>query len=167
MLNSYWLSVPFALQMVFMAADEFWFHRKRGLPRWERIGHPLDTLTVILCLAWILCIQPNHRTVIAFFALAVFSCVFITKDEAVHKRYCSAAEMWLHAILFILHPIALASAGLLWLAIWNGSPGLFPRIVQFCGYERAFLLFICALMLGFGIYQFIFWNLLWEPKKAA
>ena len=25
-----------------------WFHRRRGLPRWERIGHPLDTLTIVL-----------------------------------------------------------------------------------------------------------------------
>ena len=90
MLNSYWLSVPFILQMLCMAADELWFHRRRGLPRWERIGHPLDTLTVVLCLAWILCVQPTHRTVLVFVALAVFSSVFVTKDEPVHWRRCSA-----------------------------------------------------------------------------
>jgi len=166
MLNSHWLFAPFFLQMIFMAADEFWFHRRRGLPRWERIGHPLDTLTVVLCLAWILLIPPNHRTVAVFLALAIFSCVFVTKDEPVHKRCCSAAELWLHAILFVLHPIVMASAGLLWPAIWSTSPDYLLWAVQFSGFERAFILFNCALMVSFGIYQIVFWNLLWHPKKA-
>jgi hypothetical protein len=46
MLNSIFLFIPFALQMCCMAVDEVHFHRQRGLPRWERLGHPLDTLTV-------------------------------------------------------------------------------------------------------------------------
>jgi hypothetical protein len=167
MLNPYWLFTPFVLQMLFMAVDEFWFHRKRGLPRWERIGHPLDTLTVIICLVWILCFQPSHRTVAVFFALAVFSCVFVTKDEPVHKRYCSPAEMWLHAILFILHPVALACAGLLWPAIRNNPDGLPSWIGRSSGFESTLIIFICALMVGFGIYQFVFWNLLWHRPKAA
>jgi len=28
-----------------MGVDEFYFHRRRGLPRWERLAHPLDTMT--------------------------------------------------------------------------------------------------------------------------
>jgi hypothetical protein len=167
MLNSYWLFIPFVLQMLVMAADELWFHRKRGLPRWERIGHPLDTLTVVVCLAWILCLPPSHRAVGVFIALAIFSCIFVTKDEPVHKRCCSAAEMWLHAILFIIHPIALACAGLLWPAIWTGSPRISPWAGQFFGFERTLLIFTCTLIFGFGIYQFVFWNLLWRPPKTA
>ncbi len=46
MLNSIFLFIPFALQTCCMAVDEVHFHRQRGLPRWERLGHPLDTLTV-------------------------------------------------------------------------------------------------------------------------
>jgi len=153
--------------MLFMAADEFYCHRKRGLPRWERIGHPLDTLTVLLCLAWILYIPPNHRTVVVYLSLAVFSCVFVTKDEPVHKRYCSPSEMWLHAILFTLHPIVLGCAGLLWPAIWRGSADRSQWTVRFSGYECSFLIFICVLMFCFGVYQFMFWNVLWHPKKAA
>jgi hypothetical protein len=167
MLNAYWLSIPFILQMLFMAADELYFHRKRGLPRWERIGHPLDTLTVLLCLAWILYLPPNHRTAIIYLVLAVFSCIFVTKDEPVHKRYCQATEMWLHAVLFALHPITLLCAGLLWPAVWSGLPGNHPWIVLFSGFERSFLVSICVLMLGFCIYQFVFWNLVWHPKKAV
>jgi hypothetical protein len=157
MLNSYWLAIPFILQMLFMAADELWFHRKRGLPRWERIGHPLDTLTVILCIIWILCNPPNNRTISIYLVLAIFSCIFVTKDEPVHKRFCSAGELWVHAVLFTLHPITLASAGLLWPAAWSSSSG----------FERKFLISVCALMIGFGIYLFVFWNLLWQQKKEA
>ena len=149
-----------------MAGDELWFHRKRGLPRWERIGHPLDTLTVILCLLWILWVRPSRPAVAAFAGLAIVSCLFVTKDESIHWRYCTAAEQWVHAILFILHPVVLASAAFLWPAISGGMTG--PSwIVRYFGFERPFLTFTCALMLGFGLYQFVFWNLLWRPKSAV
>ncbi len=164
MLNPFWLYTPFFLQMICMAADELWFHRKRGLPQWERIGHPLDTLTVVLCLVWILSVQPHRHAVAVFVILAIFSCIFVAKDEPVHRRYCSAAEQWLHALLFMLHPMVLASAALLWPATWSNS-GLFSGIVRFTGFERVSLIFICAMMLGFGVYQFVFWNLLWRPPK--
>jgi hypothetical protein len=167
MLKSSWLYLPFFIQMLCMGADEFWFHRKRGLPRWERIGHPLDTLTVVLCLAWILWVPLNRRTVLVFAALAIFSCIFVTKDEPVHRRHCSAAEHWIHSVLFLLHPLVLASAALLWPALGNSSdPGL-PAAIRYSGLERAFLCYSCALMIGFGIYQFVYWNVLWRPKEAS
>lgn len=147
MLRQYWPAFPFLLQMLCMAADEFWFHRKRGLPRWERIGHPLDTLTVVVCLVWMLSVEPGTLTRGVYIALAVFSCLFVTKDEPVHRRYCSAAEQWLHAILFLLHPVVLAGAAFLWL-------------------ERPFLALICGLMVGFAVYQFIFWNIVWPRNKS-
>ena len=153
--------------MVVVAADEFWFHRRRGLPRWERYGHPLDTLTVVLSLAWVLFVAPIYSTVAVFVILAVFSCIFVTKDEPVHKRYCSAAEMWLHSILFMLHPMMLTSAGLLWPIIWNRTSGFSNWVVRPEGFERSFLSLICFVMALFGLYQLIFWNLLWHPKKAV
>ena len=167
MLNSHWIFLPFFFQMLCMAADEFWFHRRRGLPRWERIGHPLDTLTVVLCLVWVLCIRPGRQAVMTFALLAVFSCVFITKDEPVHRRHCSPAEQWLHALLFMLHPLVLIGAALLWPAMAGGSGPVHSPIVLFAGFERTFLGFICALTFGFGVYQFVFWNLLWHPEKTA
>ena len=47
------LMLPIALQAMAMVVDEGWFHRRRGLPRWERLGHPLDTLTIAVCLGWL------------------------------------------------------------------------------------------------------------------
>jgi hypothetical protein len=164
MLNSYWLAVPFVLQMLCIAADELWFHRKRGLPRWERIGHPLDTLTVVLCLLWILCVKPDHRAVTVYIILAAFSCVFVAKDEPVHWRRCSLAEQWLHAFLFMLHPLVLASAAFLWPASRGRLPGTY-LLAGPSGFERIFLIITCGLMVGFSFYQFVFWNLLWQPQE--
>jgi len=167
MLSPFLILIPFILQMLFMAADEFWLHRKRGLPRWERIGHPLDTLTVVLCFGWILFIQPGRRSIAIYIGLAIFSCIFVTKDEPVHKRYCEAVEHWLHAVLFILHPITLATAGLLWPGIWNDSRSLPTWIQQAPAFSHALIFVNCALMVAFGIYQIVFWNMLWPLKKTA
>ena len=35
------------------------------------------------------------------------------KDEFVHSELCEPAENWLHAVLFILHPICFLSAELI------------------------------------------------------
>jgi hypothetical protein len=98
-----------------MAIDEGWFHRRRGLPVWERVGHPMDTLTVAACFAWVVLRRPDAPgALVGYGILAAFSCLFVTKDEIVHKALCSAAESWLHALLFVLHPIVFLAAGALW-----------------------------------------------------
>src|ERR1051325_10514494 len=99
-----------------MVVDEVWYHRRRGLPRWERLGHPLDTLTVAIVYAWALAHpHPERGGLAGYVALAAFSCLFVTKDEPIHRRVCSAGETWLHAVLFILHPVVFLAFGLLWL----------------------------------------------------
>ncbi|MGH9889303.1 MAG: hypothetical protein ACREBE_27460, partial [bacterium] len=114
--------IPIVLQGVAMVVDEGWFHRTRGLPRWERIGHPLDTLTIVLCLAWLLATSPQSSAALpVYIGLAIFSTLFVTKDEGVHARLCSGGEQWLHAVLFVLHPIVLAAFAYLW---WTGAVGL-------------------------------------------
>jgi 2-polyprenyl-6-hydroxyphenyl methylase/3-demethylubiquinone-9 3-methyltransferase len=92
-----------ALQAVAMIVDEAWFHRRRRLPRWERIGHPLDTLTMIACLGWLVVRGPDG----VYVGLAVVSTLFVTKDEWVHAARCTAGEQWLHSLLFALHPVVL------------------------------------------------------------
>ena len=105
MLNPLFLLLPFVLQTLCMAVDELHFHRQRGLPRWERLGHPLDTLTVVACYAWLFFTPPSTLSITVYAGLSVFSSLFITKDEWVHNRYCGPAECWLHTLLFILHPL--------------------------------------------------------------
>ncbi len=166
MLSSRFLLIPFGLQMFCMAIDEICFHRKRGLPRWERIGHPLDTLTVLLCLLWLVWLPPSPAAVGTYAALATLSCLFVTKDEWVHLSQCRAEEQWLHALLFTLHPLVLSSAGALWPAAHGVRSGLSDWI-RYSGNEHIFLIDLCVIISAFGVYQIIYWNLLWRPARAA
>jgi hypothetical protein len=143
-----WL-IPFLLQGMIMGIDEFIFHRKRGLPPWERVGHPVDTFFFAGCLIFACVASPEMPMIKVYAALAVLSCLMITKDEFVHTEVCSKPESWLHAILFILHPIVLIEA---W-AIWAGA-GPVPS------FGRSVLLGECLLVCSFLAYQIIYW---WTP----
>ncbi|HEY5920442.1 MAG TPA: bifunctional 2-polyprenyl-6-hydroxyphenol methylase/3-demethylubiquinol 3-O-methyltransferase UbiG [Kofleriaceae bacterium] len=138
--------VAIALQACAMVIDEFHFHRRRGLPRWERIGHPLDTLTIVACLVWLLA----GGGLAGYAVLAIASTLFVTKDEGVHARECGAGEHWLHAVLFALHPIVLAAFAYL---AWRG--------------ETAMLTGQLAVTVAFTAYQIIYWNVLRDRKARA
>ena len=139
---SAWI-IPIALQGVAMTLDEAVCHRRRGLPRWERIGHPLDTLTLVACLAWLMIASPASSSGLpVYIALAIFSTLFVTKDEAVHARECGPGEHWLHAVLFALHPIVLGAFAMLW---WTGHDAMLAVELGI----------VCA-FLG---YQVVYWNL--------
>lgn len=142
--------VAVGLQASAMLVDEAVFHRRRGLPRWERIGHPLDTLTIIACLAWLLATEPSSTTLGVYLALAGFSTLFVTKDEFVHARLCSGGEQWLHSILFVLHPIVLFAFGNLW---WLGYE--WPLVGQL------------VVTTAFLAYQVVYWNVLRRAPRAV
>jgi hypothetical protein len=156
------LLLPFVLQMVAMAIDELHFHRARGLPRWERIGHPLDTLSVIACLAWTLFAPFGRATLAAYGAFAVASCLLVTKDEAVHARHCTAREHWLHAVLFLLHPMVLACAAIVWAASRRVAP-----LAIAAKPARAVLLCELAITAIAGLHQTLFWNLRSSRRRRA
>ena len=163
MISSRLLVIPFLLQVVCMGVDELYFHHRRKLPRWERIGHPLDTLTVVLCLGLVLVVPPSPASLSVYLILCVFSCLFVTKDEWVHHKFCSAGEQWMHALQFILHSLVLLCAGLLW-------PTLHEQTLNFIyyeGFERTFFKVNLGLTFLFGFYQLIYWNFLWRPAPAG
>jgi len=108
--------LPFALQGLTMGVDEFGFHRWREVPRWEWAGHLLDTAVFLACLTLPLVLEPTGGHLRAYGALAAFSCLLITKDEFVHQRLCTAWEHWVHAVLFILHPLVLLATAWVWVA---------------------------------------------------
>lgn len=143
------LMLPIVLQGICMAVDEFYFHHRRGLPLWERVGHPLDTVSVLVCYGWALAMPPIPSHLGIFAALAALSCLLITKDEFVHARHCGPTEQWLHAVLFVLHPLVLGAAALLW---W---------------FERDDILVLqTGLIATFGIYQIIYWNWIWPRQHT-
>ncbi len=135
------LYLPFIIQGFCMLVDEFYFHEKRSLPVWERFGHPLDTLTVVICYSALLW----GNTGLSFYiALCCFSCVFITKDEFVHSKECSGAEQWLHSMLFVLHPLCFLSAYYL-----------------FQKQDVFFLQIQTGVIFLFMLYQIIRWSIPW------
>lgn len=138
-----------ALQGTFILLDEFFFHRKRGLPRWEVIGHPIDTLTVIICLFFLAFVERTPTTEKIYFGLAALSCLCVTKDEWVHRKFCTAEEMWLHAILFMMHPLVLFTA----MAEWEDS--------------RAAFLAVGGGVTVFLIYQIVYWNFIEVRARKA
>jgi hypothetical protein len=155
--------IPFIVQAVVIALDEYVYHIKRGLPKWERVGHPIDTLSVVGCFAFIL-FAPYEASMIKYYViLAVFSCILITKDEFVHKHHCPAAEHWLHSILFVNHSILLAAMGLMWPKLhgrdifhWLPAPELL----------RPFLWMQATFATLFFLYQVIYWNFIYTPALS-
>lgn len=136
--------IPFILQALCMIADEFLYHERRGLPLWEKIGHPLDTLTVLVTYLYLI-VGKFNLTV--YLSLAAFSCLFITKDEFVHSKNCTPSEHWLHAMLFILHPVSFLSAYHL---VING--------------EVNFIKVQSAVIFCFMLYQSLRWSFPWRRQ---
>jgi len=144
------LLLPAALQALAMLADELVFHRRRGLPRWERLGHPLDTLTAALCYCWLVVMPASNADALGVYvALCAFSCLFITKDELVHARLCEPLESWLHALLFVLHPIVFLAFGVVW---HSGAHAWLPKGAL-------------GLTLALLSYQVVYWN--WHALSSA
>lgn len=156
--------LPFLIQSAAILFDEFYFHHRRGLPKWERIGHPVDTLSLILCFLLILYVPYSSAMLKVYMGLAAFSCLMVTKDEFIHKHYSPAEENWLHALLFILHPITLLGAAFL----WPISQGLIDQawFTLGLGQEEAlyFLRAYTFSIFSFFIYQIVFWNFIWKAK---
>lgn len=137
-----WL-IPLVIQAGAMFFDELYFHRRRGLPFWERWGHPLDTLSFVVCV--MIALWGDAQSERVFIVAGVFSCLLVTKDEFIHRRLCVEKECWLHSVLFILHPISLFC---LWQLRLQG--------------EVMVLQAQLALSSLFFIYQVTYWNLPWR-----
>ena len=143
MILSIWI-----LHGILMFVDEFYYHHRRGLGRWESIGHPIDTLFFLICFIYALFVDSSHVT--GFVVLAVLSTLIITKDEFVHATLCPGGEQWLHALLFALHPVSLFALYLAWNNGW-----MVLITVQ------------TILILLFGSYQVVFWNLMKNRKDPS
>jgi hypothetical protein len=160
-----WLiATPVLFQGMAMVFDEFYFHHKRGLPRWERIGHPLDTFSVLICIGFVLFVPFSWNALSGFATLAFLSCLFVTKDEFVHKELCGAKEQWLHSILFVTHPMAFVSAGFLWAYSdpiqANMMLSAFPSLK---GVDARLLLTGHMSVLSiFAVYQIVYWNIIYK-----
>lgn len=123
-----------------MLIDEFYFHWKRNLPKWERWGHPVDTFFFLIPVSILSFCPPSEAWQITYILISVVSSIIITKDEWVHRERSPALEQWLHSILFMLHPVVLITGFFVWSEAW-----------------APFRLIWSAIFI-FWIYQILFWN---------
>ena len=151
------------LHGTFMMVDEFYFHHKRGLPKWERIGHPIDTLFALVCFAIVIFLPQTKINLILFFIAFVLSCFIVIKDEAQHLKFCCKYEQFIHAFVFILHPIFLFNVFLSWSSF---SPAYF-QILDILSSPS--IKFLVMLQVGsiclFLLYQIIYWNFIRANEK--
>ena len=163
-----WITLPFIIQFIVIGIDEGYFHLKRGLPRWERIGHPIDTFSVFACMLFVLLVPFSAYSFKYYIALAIGSCLLVTKDEFVHKHHCPASENWLHALLFLNHPIVLTALGLIWFAASeNGSAHWLTRWLDHPKELHNFLVVQAGSVLIFMLYQIVYWNFIWKEKSTS
>jgi hypothetical protein len=169
---TWFLILPFIAQAVAMGFDEFRFHRRRVMPRWERIGHPVDSLLVLVCLAYVLLVPYSLGALKGYLVLVAISCLGVTKDEWMHKRHCVATEHWLHAVQFVLHPLMLLSAAVMWPVVASHdmlSTMALDYLLELSGSGPIFHNVLTAqflLTLGFMVYQVVYWNIdrRWDPE---
>lgn len=163
----YLILLPFAVQALCILFDEYYFHIKRGLPLWERIGHPIDTLSVIACLVFVVTVPYSAPALKWYIGLSVLSCLMVTKDEWVHKHHCPATEQWLHALLFVNHPIVLTGVGLIWCAESAAGPSWLQSWMSSSPSLHSMLLGQLVFIILFFLYQVIYWNFIWKEKTAT
>ncbi|MBC77749.1 MAG: hypothetical protein CME64_17215 [Halobacteriovoraceae bacterium] len=137
------------IQGVLILFDEFYFHKRRGLKKWERIGHPIDTFIFLGCFIYTLVSPFSESNSVIFLILAVLSCLVILKDEWVHIKECDVFEHWLHCGLFLIHPISLI--GLLF--VWK-EDGFYEIFIQ------------SILITLFLLHQIYYWNIKRTPHEA-
>ena len=155
----YLLLLPLVARSFASLVDEFYFHFARGLPRWEHLGHPLDTFSVLAPILWQGFSLPSQRNPTVYIVAAAFSCVFVIKDEFVHTDVCAPAQH-VHAVLCIVHPLAFAGLVLLW-PLYHAPAGAIVGFEQFRGLESALPIQSSILTL-YMIYQAVYWNLIWK-----
>ncbi len=114
-------------------------------------------------MAWLALAAPSPGHLTVYVGLAVFSCLFITKDELVHARLCVPGEHWVHAILFIVHPLCLASLAWLWPALHPSVAGL-AGVPEIPGAARIFAAQLVVTS-SFCVYQATYWAFHGSARK--
>ncbi len=136
--------LPFFIQGLLMGVDEFYCHRRRTMRKWERWGHPVDTLVFSSCLAFLFLADREAGNIFIYGFLSLLSCLTISKDEWEHRGLCTGFENWLHSLLFMIHPVVLIWAGYLW---WSAEHT-----------ARQVIAGALVLSMAFLFYQLIYWN---------
>jgi hypothetical protein len=141
-----------------LCLDEFYFHYRRGLPKWEIIGHPLDTLTILFGILFLKYRSYSEDNLKIYIIISFFSCIFVTKDELLHHKLCTTGEMWVHGLLLICHPIIFICAAYI---KWFPHSPQDKYFYQLMSLNRSFNQLPNTMMLIL-VYEIIFWSVVWK-----
>lgn len=133
-------ALSLGMQGILLLYDDVVLHRRRGLPRWERAGHPIDAFFFSLPIAIAAFGGPTTPSGV-YWTLSFLSCIIILKDEWVHVGRIGALEATIHAALFVIHPVTLVAA---WRLAQTG--------------ETLGLVLAWIALLGVVSFQTIYWN---------
>ncbi len=156
----YLLLSPLVAQGLASLVGEFYFHFARGLPRWEHLGHPLDTFTVLAPILWQGFSLRSQDNLTVSIVAAAFSCLFVIKNKFAHTDVSAPAEHVNYALMFVLYPLVFAALALLW-PFYHAPAGAIVWLEQFRGLESALPIQSSILTL-YMIYQAVYWNLIWK-----
>ncbi|RHX93798.1 hypothetical protein DLM76_12420 [Leptospira yasudae] len=165
MFNFYTFAFPFFFGLVLAAIDEFYFHWKRGLPTWERIGHSIDIVFTIIPYSILIFFEYDQTNLLVYVIFALISCMTVVKDVWVHNRECEASEEFIHGLMSMLHPILLLIPALLWPSFHGGQSS-----ILLSKDATMFKFFFTAIYIGSFVwlaYNFIFWNMIDKGRRIS
>lgn len=134
-------------------ADEYLFHKKRGLDRAEINNSLIDGALFLIPLVISIFFPYKALTKYIFLVSAFLSCISIVKNELFYKDLC-VRERLIHSFLYVLHPIILYSFYISW------SENYFHQYSNFWMVQLIYIFFGTKTL----AYRIIYWNYIHEAK---
>lgn len=141
------------IHALLFAADEYLFHKKRGLKKDEIYNSLIDGALFLIPLVISIFFPFTNLTKIIFLTTAILSCISIVKNELFYKDLC-VRERLIHSFLYVLHPAILYS----FYISWAGN--------YFHEFSNVWLVQLVYIFFGTKTlaYRIIYWNYIYEDE---
>lgn len=138
---------------ILFMADEYLFHKKRGLSRSEINNSLIDGALFLTPLIICIFFPFKELTKTIFLITAFLSCISIVKNELFYKDLC-VRERLIHSFLYVLHPAILYS----FYISWEGN--YFHEKSDFWLIQLVYIFFGTKTL----AYRIIYWNYIFEEE---
>ncbi|EQC51574.1 hypothetical protein [Bacteriovorax sp. DB6_IX] len=137
-------------------ADEYLFHKKRGLARAEINNSLIDGALFLIPLVICIFFPYMELTKNIFLATAFLSCMSIAKNELFYKDLC-VRERLIHSLLYVLHPAILYTFFVSW------------EYNYFHDYPNFWMVQLIYIFFGTKTlaYRIIYWNYIFHPDDLV
>lgn len=137
-------------------ADEYLFHKKRGLSRAEINNSLIDGALFLVPLVIAIFFPFKELTKWIFLISAFLSCLSIAKNELFYKDLC-VRERLIHSLLYVLHPAILYTFYISWVGNY------------FHSYSNFWMVQLIYIFFGTKTlaYRIIYWNYIFHPEDIS